>query len=52
MRLLKAIVTAFDVRDVLFALGLALFAAGLAQISLTCALIGSGSILLLAALKG
>ena len=41
-----------DDRDVTFTAGLALFAFGLWQVSPTYALIGSGCVLLFAALKG
>ena len=50
--MIRRLLSAFDARDVAFLVGLALFAAGLAQVSVAAALVGTGSVLLFAALRG
>jgi hypothetical protein len=49
--MLKKICETFDARDLFFAAGLGLLAAGLWQVSMSLALVASGAVLLFAALR-
>lgn len=49
--MLKKLCGVFDSRDLIFAAGLGLFAAGLWQVDMTLALIGTGAVLIYVAVR-